>query len=216
MPCRVDNRISRLRDALAREDGFTLPELLTVMAMLGIGLTAAFFFYLAAVGRTTDTEARVDTLAAERVMIENISREAREAARLVVDGGDALLIYGVAGASSSAREVVRYDCGTTPGTCTRSTATWNSGSLGDEVDLAPATSTFSSPTVEIQGLDPAVAPFSGTPDPAGAPLTSFFVQLQALPEGRDRPITLTREITARNVCIYAPTAPAPEPTACGG
>jgi Tfp pilus assembly protein PilE len=212
-------RFSRLRSGrLAQEDGVTLFELVTVMAMLGIGLTTAFFFYQAAVGRTSDTEARVDTLSEQRVLIENISRESREAARLVVDsGGGVLDIYGVAGSSSATREVIRYDCSSTPGTCTRMTYAWSSGGYGDTVAVVPAFgAALTTPTIEIQGLDPSLPAFSGTPSPAGSPLTTFTVQLQSVPEGRDRPIRLTREITARNVCIYPVTSPAPEADACAG
>ena len=200
-------------------------ELLTTIAMLGIGLTAAFFFYQSAVARTTDTEARVDTLAEQRVMIENISRESREAVRLVVrdsggnvaSSGGILDIYGVSGAASASREAIRYDCVSTPGTCTRATYAWDSGGYGDTVAVAPALAAPTSPaTIEMDGLDPAIVPFSGAATPAGSPLTTFSVELQSLPEGRDRPIRLTREITARNVCIYAATDPAPEAAACGG
>ena len=216
---------SRLGLRLREEDGFTFPELTVVMVMLGIGMTAAFFFYQAAVARTSDTQARTDTLSEQRVLAENVAREAREAARLVIrdaggleaTSGNILDIYGVETAAGSTRVMVRYDCGTTPGTCTRSTFAWDPGSVGTTVPVAPAVGTaLTAPATEITGLDSSVAAFSGTASPSGSPLAGFNMQIQALPDGRDRPIRLEREITARNVCIYPAPATTPAAAVCEG
>ena len=205
------------------EAGFTFPELAIVMAMLGIGFTAAFFFYNSAVARTTDTQARAGTLAEQRVLVENISREAREGVRIVIrdaggvaaSSGNILDIYGVETASGGTRIVTRYDCSSTPGTCTRSTYSWNPGDVGTTVPVTPTLGALlTAPVIAITGIDSSVTAFSGTAVPTGSALSTFNVQIQALPDGRERPIRLERQITARNVCIYQAASPAPQPIAC--
>ena len=213
----------RLRSRLCEEDGVTLIELMTVIGMLGITFTAGFFFYLTATNRTEDSQARADTLSEERVLIENVARDSREGARLVIrnssnvaaTSGKILDIYGVA-QSGGQRLVTRYDCSSSAGTCTRATYSWDPGTGGATVPVVPSIgSAIGTPAVQITGLDTSVNTFTGSADPSSAPLTTFTIHLQKLPEGRDQPISLERVLSSRNVCIYAPPSGIPDPAVCG-
>ena len=202
----------------------TLIELVTVIGMLGITFTAGFLFFMSSLHRTEDTQARADTLADQRVLVENIARDSREGARLVIrnssnvpsTSGKILDIYGVAENTSGQRLITRYDCSSSAGTCLRATYTWNPGVGGAIVPVAPSIgSAVGTPATEITGLDTSVNTFTGTADPSTAPLTTFTVHLQKLPEGRDQPISLERVLSSRNVCIYAPPSGTPDPAVCG-
>jgi prepilin-type N-terminal cleavage/methylation domain-containing protein len=182
------NRVAdgRLGRRLRGEHGFTLIELMTTMLMLGIGLTAAFFFYSSAVGRTADTEERVDTISDLRILGERMARDVRESssicAPLPAPSADVLYLSGPpdldSTTSSSACEAARmvvYDCETTPGTCTRSEAGGTAEVLGE-------------------GLDTSTAVFTKTAD------NYVSIYLSQIPEGRSSAVTFERGAALRNYC----------------
>ena len=179
-------RGSRLGSLLRDERGFTLIELMTTMLMLGLGLTAAFFFYSSAVGRTAETEARVNTLAEVRNLGERMARDVRESssicAPLPAPSADVLYLSGppnlTSTTSSSACEASRmvvYDCQTTPGTCTRAEGGGAAEILGE-------------------GLETATPIFTKTAD------NYISIYLAKTPEDRNAPITFERGAALRNYC----------------
>lgn len=183
---RVKEQAARLRTRLAREDGFTLIELLTTLLMLGIGLTAAFFFYSSAVGRTTDTERRVQVTADLRNLGERMARDVRESASICAPepapSANALYLSGPpdlnSTTSSSACEPARmivYDCQTTAGTCTRAEGGGAAEILGE-------------------GLDTSTAVFTKTTD------NYVSIYLSKVPQGRNSAITFERGAALRNFC----------------
>lgn len=178
-----------LRARLRDDRGVTLIELLTVMAMLGIALTATFFFYQAVVNRTTDTQERRNTLADQRVALERMVRDIRAADRVTAPTAGATangLQLNVLDGSGGAATVVAYDCEGVEGACTRSVG-------------------GGTPSAVIEGLEPSAEPVFTV----GSDGHWVRVSLQAVPEGRTRPIILSRGVTLRNFCTQLP-----EPEEC--
>jgi prepilin-type N-terminal cleavage/methylation domain-containing protein len=183
---RIRRAGGRLRRRLHAEDGFTLIELMTTMLMLGIGLTAAFFFYSSAVGRTTDTEARVNTISDIRNLGERMARDVRESssicAPLPAPSADVLRLSGPPNLGSTtssslceASRMIVYDCETTPGTCTRAEGGGAAEILGE-------------------GLDTATPIFTKTAD------NYVSIYLSKTPDGRNAAITFERGAALRNYC----------------
>ncbi len=159
-------------------------ELLTVMAMLGIVFTAAFFFYSTTLGRTEDTQARRNALSDQRIALDRIIRELREAQSVdspsAGEAADAieLTVLDAAGSTSA----VTIDC-SSGDTCVRRTA-----GIADEL--------------LIDDLEPAAnAVFT-----VGADGDYVYVQLESLPEGRTRPIVLSQGAALRNCAQNAAAA----------
>jgi prepilin-type N-terminal cleavage/methylation domain-containing protein len=187
--------LTRARKRLAdlnpcAQEGFTLIELLATMTMLGIGLTAAFFFYSAALGRTTDTQARIDTISDLRNVGEQIARDIRDSEKLCPPlpspSSNQLYLSGppVPGVASTSANVcattrrIIWDCATTAGTCTRSEA-------------------GHSPVVAATGLSTSTPMFSSSGS------NYILIHLYKLPAGREGAITFDRGASLRNYCVTA-------------
>ena len=172
-----------LKARLADESGVTLIELLTVMLTLGIVFSASFFFYSTTLARTGDTEARRDVLDSQRVALENIAREVREAQSIDSpaaghSGNSAqLTLLSASGATST----VTIDC-SAGNSCTQSTATGGSELLIDGLQAS------SNPVFTV-----------------GSTGSYVLIRFEALPDGRTRPIVLSRGIALRN-CAQDPEA----------
>jgi len=165
-----------------REDqaGVTLIELMTVIGMLGIAFTAAFFFYAGALNRTSESEARVNTLSELNIAGERIVRDVRESAKICspgVEGANSLILSPpTSGTPCDPATRIVYDCTTNPGTCTRT----EGGSSSLAVDgLVPGPE---APIFVSEGSN------------------HVAIDLRAIPEDRDRAIAFQRGATLRNPC----------------
>ena len=172
-----------LREAQA---GVTLIELMTVIGMLGIVFTGAFFFYTGALNRTEETEARVDTLAELEVAGERITRDVRDSASICAPapgaGSNYLALSGppetgsfATASNCEADRMIIYDCSTTPGTCTRSEG-------------------GGSPVLAVEGLA------TGSPVFASSGGNEVAIDLRQVPDERDRAVAFQRGATLRNFC----------------
>ena len=112
---RVKEQSSRLRARLAREDGFTLIELIVVAVIALVALGTTLLLYQVTVSRTSDTAARNETLANVRGALERMTRDIREGESVTVGGGGSSVTI------ETPIERITYSC--TGGTCSRSTAT---------------------------------------------------------------------------------------------
>lgn len=190
-------RPAGMRGALSHgrdERGYTLLEVLTIVAMLGIVMSAGFLFYRAAVGRASDTQERKDTLEVQRTAIDRIARDVRESEVVAVrasSGGGATTTGNVVDAVAPHERVI-YDC--TTGTCTRTVT-----------DVA-GSATLDGPDEVIGDLDVSEPVFSTGSSYDGADGSFVRVRLSILPPSRAKPIVLTRGVAIRNDCA-APGSP---------
>lgn len=154
--------------------------------MLGIVMTAAFFFLLGGSNRTDETEARIRTLSELRIAGERITRDARNSVSICAPepaaGADYLALSGppdIDSLSTSSEcepaRMVIYDCATTPGACTRSEG-------------------GGSPALLVEGLD------TGSPVFASSGGNYVTVDLRKLPEDRERSVAFRRGAALRNFC----------------
>lgn len=175
-----------------RDDrGYSLVELMTVVGMAGLLLTASFLFYNNAINRTSDTQERKDTLEAERFAIDRIARDVREAETVAVrtsPGGGATTAGNVVDAVAPQERVI-YDC--TSGTCFRT------------VTDVTGTTTLDGPDELITGLDVSNVVFTTGSAYDGADPNHVGVRLSVLPPNRNKAIVLTRGVSVRNDCILA-------------
>lgn len=182
----------RRRVRLADESGVTLVELLTVITMLGITFTAAYFFYASVLNRTEATQARSNTQADLTVASERIAREVREArsvsAPALGEDGNRLALA-VPTADGTLDQVV-YDCEGVAGTCRRSV---NGGGW----------------TEIVSGLDTGAPVFRSFNASPGASSPDYVaIDLRQTPADRDAPIALERGVALRNYCTDPDALPA--------
>ena len=154
------------------ESGFTVVELLITLALAGMGMTAGFYFYASAVGRTADTEARVDSIADVRNTGELIARDVRESGAICTPAGATNVLSLAASSSTPCTATVVWNCAATPGTCTRTEG-------GDTETV-------------IEGLSTSSTVFT--------PASNYVsIRLNKLPDGRDGEVTIERGAAVR-VC----------------
>jgi prepilin-type N-terminal cleavage/methylation domain-containing protein len=171
---------ARLRD----ERGFTLIELMTTMILMGFGLIAAFGFYSSAVGRTADSEARINSVSELRITGERMARDVRESASicspapaptsnsLYLSGPTDLADLGGASDCEASRMIV-WTC--EGGGCFRSEG-------------------GGSPVLQVEGLSTSLPVFTSS----GGDYVSIY--LAKVPEDRTGAITFERAATLRNYC----------------
>lgn len=112
-------RLASLRHIARDERGFTLPELLTSIAIMGFLLAGLLGFLTAGVKHVPRDQERALAIRETQVGLMGMVREARQAYKL--EGWSSNYIrFDVRRRSTNTNYLVEYDCGNvTPGTCVR-------------------------------------------------------------------------------------------------
>ncbi len=177
------------RAAAARYDGFTLVELMWVMALSLVIFGAVLFALMTAFRQTTDNVDQVSANDAITRTLERVTREIRDATYVSAPSSDGTKItlheyVPSTGSSPATLDTIKWDC---------SGQDSNGHYLCTRQDVTAGTT-----AKEISGLTVAdvfrpVAPLSGS----YAPVTIWLQQ--AIPGSDD--LVLTEEVTPRN-CLY--------------
>jgi prepilin-type N-terminal cleavage/methylation domain-containing protein len=178
----LNRALKRSKARLRDDSAFTLIELMTTMVLMGFGLLAAFGFYSSAVGRTADSEARINSISELRITGERMARDVRESASICTPApsptSNTLYLSGptdlddLAGASDcEASRMIAWTC--EGGSCFRSEG-------------------GASPVLQVEGLSTALPVFTSS----GGNYVAIY--LAKVPDGRAGAITFERGATLRN------------------
>ncbi len=163
----------------------TILELLVAVPISLLGLIALFFLYNTAVGGHSRTNDRVRGLAQQQLGIEKISKELRQAIRLIpvssqVVDMDTYVAPSGGGASTARR--VRYDCSNT--TCNR----WEGPAGGTTFTSGPVPVITDVQNTNVFGMEP---------DFINPVFVALTVQVSV--SGQTNPIELTGGVQLRNL-----------------
>jgi prepilin-type N-terminal cleavage/methylation domain-containing protein len=177
-----------------QEDGFTLVELMVSVSMMLVLLAAVLPVLVSATTQQDNQASRVSALDDDRVAIERMTHELREACTVTPSS--------VAGTSTASVTAVKLrSCGATAGSgaAVQSNLTYNCGIVVGGVRRCVRTDNLSGHTLElIKGISGGnVFTVFGASADGGRPRVA--VHLQKIPEGSERPVTLSGSASLRYI-----------------